>query len=229
MADGVPNPLIPVNSVLVESRSRDIHALDRVGGDLALDLANTLGGARAGPWDDEWLQTYADLVAWAADGALLDEATAARLTRRAAADPQAGAGALTRAIALREQIHRIGAALAGGVRPPAADLDALRVAYRAALEHAALEHATLPRGKTALRWTFSGDDLDRPLWPLAQAAVDLLRSERLGRLKQCANCRRLFLDASRNASRRWCSMEHCGAGAKVRRTRARRRAAREAS
>jgi predicted RNA-binding Zn ribbon-like protein len=57
---------------------------------------------------------------------------------------------------------------------------------------------------------------------VAPAAIDLLRSDRLARLKQCANWRWLFLDASRNGSRRWCSMVHCGTEAKVRATRARR-------
>ncbi|HWT23248.1 MAG TPA: CGNR zinc finger domain-containing protein, partial [Solirubrobacteraceae bacterium] len=70
-------------------------------------------------------------------------------------------------------------------------------------------------------------DLRSPLWPVAVAAVDLLRDpERLARLKQCGHCRWLFLDASRNRSRRWCSMEHCGTAAKIDARRARGRAAR---
>ena len=63
---------------------------------------------------------------------------------------------------------------------------------------------------------------DRPLWPIAVAAVDLLRSDRLARLKLCGNCSWLFLDRSRNGSRRWCSMDECGVHTKMRRYRARR-------
>jgi predicted RNA-binding Zn ribbon-like protein len=223
MATGVPGPLILLNCDSVESvETRDIRSLDRVGGDLALDFANTLGGARAGPWDDEWLHRYDDLVAWARHGGLVDAGEAAGLARRASREPRAAARALHRAIALRERIHRVAAAVADGAPPLPDDLEALGAAHRNALAHAALA----PRGG-GLDWTFaSDDDLDRPIWPVVQAAVDLLRSDRLGRLKQCANCRWLFLDHSRNASRRWCSMAHCGFDAKVRRTRARRRAAR---
>jgi predicted RNA-binding Zn ribbon-like protein len=211
----------------MESGLRDIAALERLGGDPALDFANTLGGLREGPWDDEWLHGYEDVVAWARHGGLVGERDAARLLDRSGAHPRAAAAAFERAIALREQIHRVMAALAAGAAPAPADLDALRAAHRDSLAAAAL--ALQARQRFDWVWDRAGDDLDRPLWPVAQATIDLLRSERLRRLKQCANCRWLFLDASRNASRRWCSMSHCGIDAKVRATRARRRAARGAS
>jgi predicted RNA-binding Zn ribbon-like protein len=224
MPTGVPGRVIPLNSLLVESQRRDIATLDRVGGDPALDFANTLGGLREGPWDDEWLHDYADLVAWARHAGVLETDRAARaLERHAAAHPRAAGAALTRALALREQIHAVFAALADGDDPPPAALAALEAAHRDALAHAALA----PAGGR-LDWAFArpDDDLDRPAGNAVIAAVDLLRSDRLARLKQCANCRWLFLDASKNASRRWCSMAHCGTGAKVAATRARRRAAR---
>jgi len=210
----------------MESPRRDIATLDRCGGDPALDFANTLGGLRDGPWDDEWLHGYDDLVAWASHVGLLEARDAARLSARAAAHPRAARDAFAGAFALREQVYRVMAALADGTPAPAADLDALRAAHREALAH-----GRLVRDGPAFTWGYDDDaaDLRRPLWPVVQAAVDLLRSEeRLARLKQCANCRWLFLDTSRNASRRWCSMAHCGTGAKVRATRERRRAAREA-
>jgi len=72
-------------------------------------------------------------------------------------------------------------------------------------------------------WVWTGAHPDRPLWPIAVAAVDLLRSpERLARVKGCANCNWLFVDRSRNGSRRWCSMDECGVHTKMRRYRARR-------
>ena len=202
----MPGRVIPLNFVLVESSRRDIATLDRVGGDPALDFANTLGGLRDGPWDDEWLHDYADLASWARHTGVLDAYAA-------------------RALALREQIHAVFDALAAGADPPRAALAALEAAHRDALGRAAL----VPAG-ARLDWTFAddGEDLDRPAHYAALAAVDLLRSDRLARLKQCANCRWLFLDASRNASRRWCSMAHCGIDAKVRATRERRRAPRRA-
>jgi predicted RNA-binding Zn ribbon-like protein len=47
-------------------------------------------------------------------------------------------------------------------------------------------------------------------------ALDLVR-ESPGRVRECADpsCPVLFVDTSRNRSRRWCSMEGCGARAKA--------------
>jgi predicted RNA-binding Zn ribbon-like protein len=58
---------------------------------------------------------------------------------------------------------------------------------------------------------------------IAAAAVDLLRHGPLDRLKLCQACPWLFLDLSRNHSRRWCSMNVCGGTLKMRRYRARAR------
>ena len=64
---------------------------------------------------------------------------------------------------------------------------------------------------------------DLPLWPLAAYAADLLRSGPLHQLSRCGHCRWLFLDTSKNHSRRWCSMNSCGSVVKMRRYRAARR------
>ena len=56
---------------------------------------------------------------------------------------------------------------------------------------------------------------------VAAAAIDLLRFGPLDRLKVCEGCPWLFLDLSRNHSRRWCSMNICGGTRKMRRYRAR--------
>jgi predicted RNA-binding Zn ribbon-like protein len=60
------------------------------------------------------------------------------------------------------------------------------------------------------------DELESPLWPVAHATYALLTSSRAGRIKRCAGCPWLFLDQSKNGSRRWCSMEICGTNEKMR-------------
>jgi predicted RNA-binding Zn ribbon-like protein len=65
---------------------------------------------------------------------------------------------------------------------------------------------------------------------LAHAAVDLVRTANLAQLRACpvaeGGCGWLFLDRSRNHSRRWCTMDDCGTHAKSRRLTSRRRTAR---
>ncbi|MGH2700601.1 MAG: CGNR zinc finger domain-containing protein, partial [Actinomycetota bacterium] len=64
------------------------------------------------------------------------------------------------------------------------------------------------------------------LWPVVQAAIELLTSDALQRVKRCGRCSWLFLDATKNRSRRWCSMEGCGTNEKSQRFVERRRAGR---
>ena len=78
-------------------------------------------------------------------------------------------------------------------------------------------------------WLSETGGVERALWPVAFSAARLLAGPDLVRLKACDNCHRLFLDASRNRSRRWCDMQGCGNRAKVSRHRARVRSKRDAS
>jgi predicted RNA-binding Zn ribbon-like protein len=74
-------------------------------------------------------------------------------------------------------------------------------------------------------WHEADGALELPIWIVAQSASDLLVSSELGRVRECAGerCDWLFLDASRNRSRRWCDMAACGNRAKAQRNYARRR------
>jgi predicted RNA-binding Zn ribbon-like protein len=80
-------------------------------------------------------------------------------------------------------------------------------------------------------WDRGGDDggepaLDRPLWPVARSAAELLTSPNRARVKVCAGegCGWMFIDESRNASRRWCDSRSCGNRERVREYLARKRA-----
>ena len=69
---------------------------------------------------------------------------------------------------------------------------------------------------------------ERVLWPVVWSAANLLTSRILERVGQCADdrgCGWLFMDLSRNRSRRWCDMKDCGNRDKVRRYYARKREA----
>jgi predicted RNA-binding Zn ribbon-like protein len=66
--------------------------------------------------------------------------------------------------------------------------------------------------------------LDAVLWPVIHSAGELLLSEELVHVKECPGCGWLFLDTSKNQSRRWCSMDTCGARDKMRRYHKRKQA-----
>lgn len=198
---------------------RTIEKLDLVGGDPALDFVNTLGGLREGPWDDEWLLDYRHLAVWLSHAGLLPDPAVTQLLDRARGEPAEGRRAYADALMLREAMYRVFAAQANGGSLAREDLTVIAGAYREALASARLygRHQRVD-------WIWDGDDPRQALWLPAHAGIELLRSTRLARLSQCHNCRWLFLDASKNHSRRWCSMAHCGSAAKVRAARARRQA-----
>jgi predicted RNA-binding Zn ribbon-like protein len=65
--------------------------------------------------------------------------------------------------------------------------------------------------------------MDSLLWPIVASAVDLLTSGDIADVKKCDECDWLFLDSSKNRSRRFCKTV-CGDRARARRYYARHRA-----
>lgn len=190
--------------------------LDLIGGDRAIDFVNTLAATVEDP--GETLFAYADLVDWAEHAEVVDSAHADRLRAVAGERPAQASLVLAEALRFRAWLDAVLRARLEGDEPPP---DALPGVKGRHVE--ALSHAHLRRSDGVYQWTFdASDDLASPLWPIAQQAIDLLRSDVLGKLRRCTDCRWLFLDLSRNHSRRWCRMRGCGARAKMRRYRASR-------
>jgi predicted RNA-binding Zn ribbon-like protein len=197
---------------------RDVGRMRIVGGNLALDFLNTRTGPPGGPSDDDILGDYGDLVAWARHVGSLSDLEAGRLLRHARRDRVGARDTFDRTVRLRDALDDVFRASASARRPPAPSVAALQTAEVEALARAAL---VLADGSFA--WTWSEDrSLARPIGPVVHAAIELLTAGPLGRVKACAGCQFLFIDESKNRSRRWCSMEDCGSNEKVRRFVARR-------
>ena len=193
-----------------------------LGGELCLDFANTVE-PRLGEHRSDYLASYADLVRWARHAGSLSEEEARRLLLEAGRKPSEAMAAWERAVELRERIYRIFSAVAYGEEPEASDLETLTATHRKALAHYRIVRTTEGFGWDPVE----GDELERPLWLVALSATGLLTSGKLQRVKACpageGGCGWLFYDASKNMSRRWCSMEGCGSRAKMRRLYARKR------
>lgn len=204
------------NGVTVTGTAPRVTELSLVGGRLCLDFVNTLDW-RASDHPLEYLTSYAALVAWGEHAGIL--AAAGRLRTAAERHPEEAAATLRDALTLREGIVRIFAAEARGERPPDSDLGRLNTMLGDALCHARIVPSAGATHRYIWDWEERGDALDRPLWPIARSAADLLTSEDVGRVHTCLGdeCGWLFLDTSKNHSRRWCDMRSCGNRAKARR------------
>jgi predicted RNA-binding Zn ribbon-like protein len=129
--------------------------------------------------------------------------------------PDVAEGVFNEARELRETIFRIFSAPAEGRDPPAQDLGALNEFLSRSMAAAALEK----KGDTFVLSFGGGEGPDRMLAPVVWSAVQLLTSPDMRRVKVCSGdtCGWLFVDASKNKSRRWCEMSDCGNRAKARR------------
>jgi predicted RNA-binding Zn ribbon-like protein len=165
-----------------------------VAGYLCLDFVNTVDPRHATP-REEHLPDYAALLDWARQAGIEVSPLPTGDASRTHAE----------AIALRETLYAIFATVARGELPP-----------EEALRHLNDELARRPRRITnGFAWV--ADDV---LAPIVWSAAELLTSGPLDRVRECPGddtCGWLFLDTSRNGSRRWCDMRTCGNRAKARR------------
>ena len=190
---------------------------------LCLDFANTANW-HASPQPVEELNTYADLLTWSENTGLLTEQQTEHLRRLSVRQPEAAEAVLAKAHATREAIYHLLSAQVHGNNADEADVSTLNSALAEALSHARLSLTT-----EGFAWDWAGEQppaLDQMLWPVVHSAVHLLTSPDLNRVGQCADdrgCGWLFLDTTKNRSRRWCDMRDCGNRAKARRHYARRK------
>jgi predicted RNA-binding Zn ribbon-like protein len=187
-----------------------------VGGDLCLDFVNTVDPRHAAHRFD-YLADYGALVAWARHTGAVEAVAASRLLGRAARQPDEARDVLRRAIRLREALYRVFASAIARRAPPKDALDRLN---RELAWVNAKTRLTRHRDGFVVQW---GDDrprLDQVLWPVIRSALGVLVDGPLDRVRECpgpGNCGWLFIDLSKNASRRWCDMRTCGNRAKVHR------------
>ncbi len=201
-------------SVAAEQRPQELQ-FDLSGGHLALDFANSISRRDSPEKSVEHVHSYHDLISFALQSNIVAAKEAGALVHQADAQPRSVAQTLRKALALRETLFRVFAQAAGGNPAAAEDLALLE---QAATE--ALSRRHLVRISGAYRWEWdTGPTLERILWPIVTSAAELLVSDNVGKIRECeaGDCYWLFLDNSRNRSRRWCSMSSCGNREKARR------------
>ncbi len=174
-----------------------------LGGTLALDFVNTEYNTTRGVshdslmrpddvarWWEEIRTRYADLpVVQGEDGML--------------AAPVFDAALLAAFRRLRAALHALFLSLINGTLPAAEDVAALNMAL-------ALGHRALDPAGGALRVVYRSDQPAAAalLLPVALSALNVLTERDPRRLRQCDNdrCVVLFYDATKSATRRWCSL-----------------------
>ena len=197
-----------------EQRPQEFR-FDLSGGHVALDFANSVSRRDSREKTVEHLNNYHDLIAFAVQSNLINRHEADALAHEGGTQKRTAEQVLRKAIAFREALFEVFAHLAAGDPAPADDLSLVE---ETATE--SLTHRHIVRADGGYQWAWDeAPKLERILWPIAASAVDLLVSPDLHQLRECeaGDCYWLFLDNSRNRSRRWCSMASCGNREKARR------------
>jgi predicted RNA-binding Zn ribbon-like protein len=190
---------------------------DLTGENLSLNFANTVTRRDDPERRREHLDRYADLISFARQSELISLKQAVELRAYAQQHDSEARQSFRKAILLREALYRAFSAIAQGRSAEGADLEVISDFAAEALHHRYLAPAS-----DGYRWEWRSaakNPLDRITWAAAQAAADLLTSDELKLVRFCEapDCEWLFLDRSRNRSRRWCDMTSCGNRQKARR------------
>jgi len=195
-------------------------------GRLCLDFANTV---RARPLSvrTEYINNYGDLLDWSRQATILTVGETESLASEATRNPKEAEAALAVALELREALYGIFSARAAGLPAPGMDLQTLNWAIARSMGRAGLVQSA-SSGRFEWTWPDAQPGLDRVSWWVARSAAELLTSNDLTFVRECAgyDCGWLFVDTTRNRSRRWCDMSSCGNRAKGRRHYERKRATR---
>jgi len=186
-----------------------------IAGAVCLDFANTIHNARAKDKEEE-LHAIADLLQWANEAGLLSPADHERLAAHYSRSSREAAAALTKAITIRNLVLSIFIGIANGRSLPSQRLSELNSAL---VQFPGLLRVNKHSDRIEREWTSAADGLQQVLFAVLSSAAELLASDRVRRVRECASadCTWLFVDESRNRSRRWCEMRACGNRMKARR------------
>ncbi len=187
--------------------------IDLLNRTVCVDFINTVSW-RGKEESEEHLHSFHDLMMWGQKIAVLTEQDADTLLRNAAGHPNEAEDVVKQAIELREALYRIVFSVVQETSPLKKDLAIMNKRLSRAMLH-----ASIVKTETGFSWNFGdhAETLDWILNPIVRSAADMFVSGELKKLKICADatCGWVFLDKSRNNSRRWCDMKDCGNRAKA--------------
>ncbi|MCG8569008.1 MAG: CGNR zinc finger domain-containing protein [Spirochaetes bacterium] len=185
------------------------------GGHYVLDFINTVEGRDSDEFKEQ-LFDFLDVLAWCRKVKLLSSYHIKKLYQRAIKNQEKAEKCYKSVIRLRNILYEIFNSLAENKEID----DYSWFIFNKRLK-TALYHYKLIKKNHQFKWGFKAgkNPLQFVQYPLLKGAAELLMDLDLKRLKKCpmSDCGWLFLDISRNNSRKWCSMETCGNRAKAQR------------
>jgi len=194
-------------------KERNINTMDVLGGWLCLDFTNTVGSRREEPMFD-YLTGYEAILIWSSRLSTLEEDQIKELREIAAQNSKQAQISFLNIQSAREALFQFFQAMSFHKIPTNKIQSQFNFFIHQSFKHLALTFSV--EGTAKWDWKKSAKPLDLPLYPIMHSAYQLVNSDLMARLKEC-HCGWLFLDRSKNQSRRWCDMQTCGSAHKARR------------
>jgi predicted RNA-binding Zn ribbon-like protein len=188
-----------------------------VSGNAALDFVNTRPLLQARP--TELLSDFNAVLRWFVAAKLLDQKAAGEFHKRWG-NTAAARACCQKLLLFREQLRSAVVAIESGKTVSRKMLDSFN---RLLSRHALPAQLVFSNGTLKREQRFEPQKPSDLLAPLLDTAADLFSSFDPHRLRKCESCVLHFHDATKNATRRWCSMKLCGNRAKVAKYAARHR------
>jgi len=192
-------------------RKHDIETIRFDGGWLCLDFINTVHSRKTDILED-YLYSYEDFILWGLTSNALDQKDWASLEYLALNQTKKSERIFSQAIAVRENLYKLLSQIARNEIPEEKYINEYNKILSRSLRNLELKFG--PSDKAIIAWE---EGLEKLLNIVVKSAYDLLISDKLKRVKECGSCGWLFLDQSKNKSRRWCDMQTCGSSDKARR------------
>jgi len=190
-----------------------ISKIPSLGGNLSLDFVNTVHDRHEDPLRD-LLQNYLDLVTWVHFADAIDNTQKKKLLQTGRENQRKANQIYKDSLQLREAFYDF---IVNTINRDEVSLVNLQLINQWLFRAFSNLELTQLDNRFVLGWKAESFELESVLWPIIKAFVNLVTSEDRDRIKQCSNCGYLFVDNSKNKSRRWCSMDICGNRVKARR------------
>ncbi len=196
----------------------DDYAGDRA---LCLEFVNTISW-RGKPNPTEYLPDPEAWFIWLHDNAVLPESALHSLRARARSTPDEAVAAFENALKFRESLYNLLCSDCRNRELTAKDRMTVQDILSRAMSYLKFEHGhdgwSFKLASEAPSWEF-------PLYGPALSAAQLLTSDFATKVRSCEReeCQWLFLDLTKNHSRKWCSMQSCGNVVKARANYARKK------
>lgn len=204
-----------------------IKKYDSRGGSLCLDFVNTVFARNkistsSGPlWliEQDYLTSYRDLLEFSRQLKTISQAQFEYLEELSESMPDQSQLSFNKAFQLRESLFLILIETIQSAPPGESEIRFINQL----LQELPKQQLRPLIGERGLVFKFSTDserpNLDWPIYAVLRSMSELLTTCDLQKVRICSGerCGWLFLDTSKNHTRRWCSMQDCGNRAKAKR------------